>query len=121
MRLFSLAFALSFSLSIAYAQDATPAARAALAHRLYDASLAAMSAGAGTSSDVYDWSVRWMRADLEAHVPSAANAHLDRMNALLTRVHSQVATGVARSSEETACQYYVAEARAWVAHPPPVP
>jgi hypothetical protein len=105
----------------AHAQESSPAARAALAHRLYDASLAAMASGTAPASDVYDWSVRWMRADLEARVPNATGAHLDRMNALLAHVHAQVASGSARSTDETACQFYVAEARAWIAHPPAVP
>lgn len=104
-----------------YAQESSPAARAALAHQLYDSSLAALGAGAGRPSDAYDWSVRWMRADLEAHVANAAQAHYDRMTALLARVRGQVAAGLAPASSDPECQYYVAEARAWIAHPPSVP
>ena len=43
------------------------------------------------------------------------------MNTLLALVHGQVVAGTARTSEELACQYYVAEARAWIAHPPATP
>jgi hypothetical protein len=106
---------------VARAQESSPAARAALAHQLYDASLAQMSAGLGAPRDVYEWSARWMRAELETHATAATQQHLDRMNTLLARVHSQVATGAARPSDELACQFYVAEARAWMAHPPTVP
>jgi hypothetical protein len=102
----------------AHAQDATPAARAALAHQLYDRALAGTSMGTANVEEVYTWSVRWMRAELEAHTPNAAQAHLDRMTQFLTRVHSSVAAGARTTADETACQYYVAEARAWVAHPP---
>ncbi len=103
-----------------HAQESSPAARAALAHQLYDTSLAGLGS-ATRASDVYDWSVRWLRADLEAHTADAARAHFDRMSALLTRVHSLVTSGVVASSAETECRYYVAEARAWIAHPPAVP
>jgi hypothetical protein len=104
-----------------HAQESSPAARAALAHQLYDASLAALSTGTGRPDDVYDWSVRWMRAELEQHATTATQAHFDRMNTLLARVHGLVAAGMATASAETECEYYVAEARAWMAQPPTVP
>jgi hypothetical protein len=106
---------------VAYAQESSPAARAALAHQMYDTSLARMTAGAGTSDQVYDWSVRWLRAELEGHVANAAQAHFDRMTALQASVRRQVASGAAPTSSETACQFYLAEARAWLVHPPTVP
>ena len=96
----------------ARAQESSPAARASLAHELYDSALAAMSGGVGTQRDAYDWSVRWMRAELEAHTATAAQAHFDRMTALLARVHSQVATGIARPSDKLTYRYYIAEAHA---------
>lgn len=105
----------------ARAQESSPAARAALAHQLHDAALAALASGTGRPSEVYEWSARWLRADLEGHVASAAQQHFDRMTALATRVHGLVGAGMMPSSAELECQYYVAEARAWMAHPPSVP
>ena len=105
----------ALSCSVAHAQESSPATRAALAHQLFDASIASMSSGAGRAADAYEWSVRWLRADLEAHVPNATQAHFDRMNTLLAMAHGQVLAGTARTIDELACQYYVAEARAWIA------
>jgi hypothetical protein len=120
MRSFVLVIVLCLS-SIASAQESSPATRSALAHQLYDASIAGLTMGSSRPSDVYEWSERWMRADLEAHVANAAQMHFDRMNTLLAMVHGQVVAGTARTSEELACQYYVAEARAWMARPPITP
>jgi hypothetical protein len=103
------------------AQDGSPVTRAALAHQLYDAHLARLRAGAGAPDDVHTWSVHWMEAELEQHTTSAAQSHFDRMTALLTLVHGSVAAGVLTASAELECQYYVAEARAWLAHPPARP
>jgi hypothetical protein len=105
------------AVSTLHAQDGSPATRIALAHQLFDSSLAGLGT-ASQASDAYDWSVRWMRAELEAHLAGAAVAHLERMTTLLARVHAQVQAGAATTATETACQYYVAEARAWTAHPP---
>lgn len=122
MKLFAFSALVVLALGgVAQAQDSSPASRAALAHEVYDTALAELSAGVSRSSDAYDWSVRWMRADLEARTPSAAQAHLDRMTALLARVRAGVASGTLRTADQMACQYYVAEARAWLAHPPVVP
>jgi hypothetical protein len=122
MKWSSIALALVLCVApLAHAQESSPAARAALAHELYDSALTAMSSGVGTPSAAYDWSVRWMRAELEGHTATAAQAHFDRMTTLLARVHSQVATGTARPADELACRFYLAEARAWLSHPPTVP
>lgn len=116
-RVSSLALALTFLFATPAAAQGSPS-RAALAHQLYDGAIASLTAGSSGPSDAYDWSVRWMRADLEAHVPGAAQAHLDRMRDLESRVHALTQTGVLAASAETACRYYVAEAQAWLAHPP---
>lgn len=119
MRALVVALGLALLLaSGARAQDATPATRITLAHQLYDARLAALRGGSGQPADVHTWSVHWMEAELEQHTTSAAQSHFERMNALLALVHASVATGMLASSAETECQYYVAEARAWLAHPP---
>lgn len=118
----SVALALSAVLPApALAQESSPAARAALARSLYDTAIGALASGTGSPSEAYEWSVRWMRADLEAHVPNAAQLHFERMTTLAARVHAQVAAGTLRGSAETECQYYAAEARAWLARPPTVP
>lgn len=122
--LVTLALAASMLLApgaASHAQDGSPAARAALAHQLYDARLAALRSGAGQAADVHTWSVHWMEAELEQHTTSAAQAHLDRMSALLAAVRGSVAAGMLSASAELECQYYVAEARAWLAHPPARP
>ena len=115
-RVLALAFALALALaSPTAAQDDS---RGALAHQLYDRAVAGLSAGTTTPSQVYEWSVRWMRADLDARVANAVQAHVERMRALEASVRSRVAAGVLGSADGLACRYYVAEALAWLAHPP---
>lgn len=104
--------------STAPARAQQASSTSALAHQLYDRAPAGLDAGSTRPSEVYDWSVRWMRADLDAHVANAAQAHVERMRALQASVHTRVAAGILASSDELACQYYVAEALGWLAHPP---
>lgn len=118
MTLRTLVLTLSLALlapAAGQAQDTGPAARAALAHQLYDTSLARLAAGAGDVGDVHEWSVRWLEADREAHVANAAQAHLERMTQLAATVHAGVTSGTLPSAADLECRFYVAEARAWLA------
>jgi hypothetical protein len=111
----ALALAVALAPARVRAQDSSPAARAALAHQLYDASLARLAAGAGSVGDVYAWSIRWRDADREAHVANAAQAHLERMTQLAATVHAAVSAGTQTAAADLECRFYVAEARAALA------
>jgi hypothetical protein len=101
------------------AQD-TPADRAAAAQRVYEASLTDLRTGRATEEDVARWSQRWMMATIELGAPGPATlGHLERMLALRELVRSLIAAGALPTRAELACDYYVAEARAFRARPPP--
>jgi hypothetical protein len=106
-------------LDVAVAQD-TPADRATAAQHVYEASLADLRSGRATEEDVYRWSCRWMMATIELGTPGpATQAHLDRMTTVREVVRTLVASGLLPRRAELACDYYVAEARAFRVRPPP--
>lgn len=111
----------SLAASSALAQDATNDARISAARRSFELARTAADTGTGTVEDVYTWSLRLLASEREAAPARAAAAyaaHLQRMAALQSAVQQRVATGMAPQLAATSCEYYVAEARVWVAHPP---
>jgi hypothetical protein len=102
----------------ALAQD-TAAERATAAQRVYETSLAELPGGRSSEEDVYRWSYRWMIATIELGTPGpATQAHLDRMIALRESVRALTASGMLTTRAGLACDYYVAEARAFRVRPP---
>jgi len=121
MRAFLLATCLLLSTSSAIAQDASNDARITAARRSFELARAANDAGSGTVEEVYVWSLRLLASEREAapaRAVPAYNAHLQRMTVLQASAQARVAQGMATPLAASSCDYYVAEARVWVARPP---
>jgi len=106
-------------LSIACSAHAQPSQkRIDAAQRMYAETMLAFEQGMATVEEVYTWSVRWMNATVDqdpAQRSSSLAAHAERMNVLTDKAAPRVDSGVLPPSSRTACEYYVAEATAWVA------
>lgn len=115
------AFLLLLPAGTVLAQDASNDARISAARRSFELARAANDTGTGDVEDVYAWSLRLLASEREAAPARAAaayGAHLQRMTALQAAVQQRVAQGMVAPLAATSCDYYVAEARVWVARPP---
>ena len=101
--------------------DPTPAeARVAAAATVFAATLPRLAAGAATPELVYTWSVRWLDAQRDQPLRgkalvAAAQAHLDRMTALESKVGELVKAGALPALDAAAATYYRVEAALWLA------
>ncbi len=121
MRAILLSAFLLLPVGTALAQDASSDARIAAARRSFELARAANDAGTGDLEEVYAWSLRLLTSEREAapaRAVPAYTAHLQRMTALQSAVQARVAQGMAPPLAASACDYYVAEARVWLARPP---
>jgi hypothetical protein len=119
MRL-AAAFLLLFS-SIALADKPTPTQeRVDAAGKTFQVVEARWEAGAGTLEEVYLWSVRWLTAQRDTTADKQtladfADSHLKRMVAVETHVAKMVSAGISPVSDQTAAEYFRAEAEMWSA------
>ncbi len=113
-----LAVLLLLAAGTASAQDDPRAVCEDAARDAYQAANAELDAGMGDVEAVYRWSKRWLQAlsekDPAAKRP-ALEAHQTRMQALQTKATTLVQTGMLKGSAARACDYYAAEAAAWLA------
>jgi hypothetical protein len=76
--------------------------------------------GSALLDEVYLWSVRWLTAQRDATtdkqtLADVADSHLKRMQAVEEHVGKMVAAGIAPMSDQTAAEYFRAEAEMWSA------
>ncbi|MCX5742553.1 MAG: hypothetical protein NT062_08660 [Proteobacteria bacterium] len=95
--------------------------RAEMAAKVFPLVLASFEAGKATPEAVYQWSVRWLDADLDrAKGKSTPLAdHAARMFALEAEAKKQVAAGILQALKGEASTYYRIEAELWVARGKP--
>jgi hypothetical protein len=89
--------------------------RAASAEKVYRSTSARLKAGAVTVEVVYQWSVRWLDAELAAKTKTALADHLARMQELETAMAKARDAGVAHADDAEAATYFRIEAEIWQA------
>lgn len=89
--------------------------RAASAEKVYRSTSARLKAGTVTVEVVYQWSVRWLDAELEAKTKTALADHLARMKDLEEAMTKARDAGTAHSDDAEAATYFRIEAEIWQA------
>lgn len=114
----ALAIVLSLALAPAAADPAPVGERVALAADTYALVHGRLGAGAGSTEEVYRWSVRWLEAQRDQPLKGKAlaaayAAHLERMRALETEVGGLFDRGQLTAVDRAVARYARLEAEAW--------